>query len=220
LKVFFYEEMATPIVDFPGYSIDRDGNVYKCGIDADAEPKQIKSMLEKKSGFMYVVFKKDGKKKKRMIHRLLAEAFIDNPLKHKYVRHKEGLANGGDCGAIPANTLDNIEWYTTAIESLEERKMWIQKRTIKDKESYVARWKERVDGKTKQKSKWFKTEDDAKYFIEHGVCKPAEQKINNDYNSTTSNTDKVVLTINGKEVANFTGKAAIDIKQLLASNTL
>lgn len=72
------------------------------------------------SGYKQVVLCKNGECKTRMIHRLVAETFIENPNNFKEVNHKdENKLN---------NSVDNLEWcdriynqnYGTAIKRMVE----------------------------------------------------------------------------------------------------
>lgn len=54
--------------------------------------------------YLMVYLAKEGIKVQRLIHRLVAEAFIDNPCKYPQVNHKdEDVTN---------NQVDNLEWCT------------------------------------------------------------------------------------------------------------
>jgi hypothetical protein len=218
-------EMAdtTLIKEFEGYTITKDGIV------ADSTGKQLKHMTEKKTGYKYIVITCDGKKKKRMIYRLLAEAFIPNPNNYKYIRYINGVDND----------LANIEWYTTANEDNSTKQKWIQKRTIADKDVFIVRWKERVNGVVKQKSKLFKTEELAKAFIDSGKDEVSNESSNEEDQSSqtqskvvipaqvdvgtlpkfiisTLASDKVTLVVNNTELFTVLGEYTIIIKATAA----
>jgi hypothetical protein len=53
-------------------------------------------------GYPIVYLSKDGKQKTIAIHRLVAKAFIDNPLSLPQVNHKDGCKTN--------NCVDNLEW--------------------------------------------------------------------------------------------------------------
>ena len=84
------------------YKVDMDGNVYslKSGNTLTAQAHNGKQP------YYYVCLCKDGKKKNFFIHRLVAEAFIDNPDKLPQVNHKDGN--------IHNNNVSNLEWVTNA----------------------------------------------------------------------------------------------------------
>lgn len=57
-----------------------------------------------KFGYMYCALSKNGKLHGKKVHRLVAQAFVENPLKRTQVNHKDGnKAN---------NNADNLEWCT------------------------------------------------------------------------------------------------------------
>lgn len=98
---------------FDGYIIDDKGNVYthyKRGmnrkytkaIDWEREPTKMRPAI-KSNGYLHIgLHSTSGKTKHPTIHRLLALAFIDNPMNLPVVNHKNG--NKLD------NNLNNLEW--------------------------------------------------------------------------------------------------------------
>lgn len=81
------------------YSINEKGVVRN-----DITGKKKTPFINKKNGYKYVDLYKDNKSYKKPIHRLLAEAFIDNPDNKPTIDHKNG--NRLD------NSLDNLRWAT------------------------------------------------------------------------------------------------------------
>ncbi len=55
-------------------------------------------------GYLSLWLSKDGEKKRWLIHRLIAIAFIDNPEQKPEVNHKNGIRND--------NRVENLEWVT------------------------------------------------------------------------------------------------------------
>ena len=106
---------AKPIKGYEGYykvdqfgrvfSVDRtitvndNGRVYEKPIKG----KQIAQALHSK-GYKIVSLTKDGESKTFYVHRLVAEAFIDNPLNLPFINHKDEDKTN--------NFADNLEWCT------------------------------------------------------------------------------------------------------------
>lgn len=65
---------------------------------------------DKNNFFKYWYFQlfKDGKRSKKPIHRLVAEYFIKNPKKYKYVLFRDGDLNN--------YSIENLEWYPTNLK--------------------------------------------------------------------------------------------------------
>jgi hypothetical protein len=63
-----------------------------------------------KNGYLRYVLSKNGKTKKKTMHRLIAEYFIENPLNKKCVNHKNGIRDD--------NTIENLEWSTHSENSI------------------------------------------------------------------------------------------------------
>lgn len=95
--------MERDIIDFPNYRISSEGKVrsvitgkvlktFLCTSRSNHHPREKISLY------------KNGKSFKKLIHRLVAEAFIPNPEKKPQVNHKDGNPLN--------NNLSNLEWVT------------------------------------------------------------------------------------------------------------
>lgn len=89
-----------PILNFENYSITLDGRVIsnitkKCKKPTDNQTG---------NGYLYVDLYKDGKRHRKYVHRLVAEAYIPNPLNLPFVNHIDGNPKN--------NNYKNLEWCT------------------------------------------------------------------------------------------------------------
>ncbi len=90
--------MKVKIAGFPGYVINEQGQIF-----TDAE-KEVQ-LFDNRRGYLVVSLKgPDGKRVRRRVHRLVAEAFIPNPKGLPVVNHKDGNKHN--------NRLDNLEWVS------------------------------------------------------------------------------------------------------------
>ena len=105
--------MIKPIPDFGGYFISDDGKVL-CNLgkgnrnrDRTVEMYEVTPRLTK-NGYARVYLRSSStwERKDKYIHRLVAEAFIENPDQKKYVNHKN--FNRMD------NRASNLEWCSAA----------------------------------------------------------------------------------------------------------
>jgi hypothetical protein len=87
---------------FEKYDVDNSGNVYSNNYNNTMLRKELRQYLD--DGYFYVFFTIKGKRTKKMVHRLVAEAFLPQPTKKHQVNHKNG--NRID------NRLENLEWVT------------------------------------------------------------------------------------------------------------
>lgn len=91
------------IEGFENYSVSDDGEI------RNDKSGKIKAQRLNRYGYPITSIYKDGKAYTHRVHRLVANAFIDNPDDKPQVNHKDG----NKCN----NHLDNLEW-STASENL------------------------------------------------------------------------------------------------------
>lgn len=85
------------------YKVSNLGNVYSCKRNKLLK-KYFPDLGLGATGYNLVGLYKDGKQKMFVVHRLVAQAFIDNPLNLPVVNHKDGNKRN--------NTVENLEWCT------------------------------------------------------------------------------------------------------------
>lgn len=86
--------------DIPGYAyaVSNIGNVYSYKSNRVLKPNIDRN------GYARVPLYRNGRKQYRQIHRLVAEAFIDNSDNLPCINHKNSIRND--------NKVDNLEWCT------------------------------------------------------------------------------------------------------------
>ena len=89
-----------PILDFDNYSVSLDGRVINNTTGKCKQPTDNHTG----NGYLYVDLYKNGKRSRKYIHRLVAEAYIPNPLNLPYVNHIDGNPKN--------NNYKNLEWCT------------------------------------------------------------------------------------------------------------
>lgn len=99
------------IKDFEGlYAITDDGKIWsypKLNGVGFRDGHWMKQYVHR--GYSYVVLTKESKQKSYIVHRLVAQTYIENPLLKKQVNHKNG--NKLD------NHISNLEWNTPSENS-------------------------------------------------------------------------------------------------------
>lgn len=101
-------EIWKPIKGYEGlYEVSNKGRIKSLPKKYNRFKETILSNVEQKrshTSYYQIPLSKDGKVKRVSVHRLVAEAFIPNPLNKPYINHKN--SNGLD------NSVSNLEWCT------------------------------------------------------------------------------------------------------------
>jgi len=101
------------IANFPGYTIDTDGNVWSRKNNKWGLRKEYKRLkLWFSHGYPHVSLYKDGKSYKKKVHHLVLETFIRLRNENEETRHLDGNRKN--------NSLSNLAWGT-AFENGQDR---------------------------------------------------------------------------------------------------
>lgn len=97
--------MWKDIKGFEGlYKVSTEGEVMSINTYAHKKPKILKPFVDSKNKYLYVTLSKNNKRYKFSIHRLVAQAFIPNPLNKEEVDHINN--NPKD------NNVNNLQWLS------------------------------------------------------------------------------------------------------------
>lgn len=90
--------------EFPEkYEVGTDGSIWSLKYNNSNERKELRQ-YHNEDGYKYVVLVVDGKRYKRLSHRMVAISFILNPENKPQVNHLNGIRND--------NRTENLEWCT------------------------------------------------------------------------------------------------------------
>jgi len=92
--------MKKPIIGFTDYFVTDDGIV----LSKKSGREKVLSLKKDRYGYMVAHLSENGKAFDRLVHRLVATAFIPNPEGKPFVNHKDGDKTN--------NSVDNLEWVT------------------------------------------------------------------------------------------------------------
>lgn len=103
--VLFLLLMATKdIAGYEGlYKITTEGVVISTNYRMTGKEKELKAGTNRR-GYKYVILCKNGKRKSHSVHRLVANAFIDNSLTKPCINHKNSIRTD--------NRIENLEFCT------------------------------------------------------------------------------------------------------------
>ena len=117
------------INNFPKYAVSNLGNVktlfWQNNVNGKLYPREkILTAIKRKDGYLKVnlhndEYKSRGKGCECLVHRLVAEAFILNPMDFTEVNHKDGDKTN--------NCVDNLEWCSRQQNVLHSYKLGLRK---------------------------------------------------------------------------------------------
>ena len=96
-------EIWKDIQGYEGYQISNYGRIKSLNYNKTKQEKILKTSKNTK-GYLQVGLFKDGKQVRKQIHRLVAEAFLENPNNLPQVNHKDENKEN--------NCAENLEWCT------------------------------------------------------------------------------------------------------------
>ncbi len=110
-----------PVVEFANdYEINRDGiirSLKKCCAGS------IVSQRIDRAGYVTVRLYKNGFAYTRYLHRILAQAFIENPMSKAYINHRNGSKTD--------NSIQNLEWVSHSENMLHAYRSGLIKKRLK-----------------------------------------------------------------------------------------
>lgn len=136
-------EILKPIKDFENlYQVSNLGQV--------SNYRKVLKPFVNNSGYEVIDLKNNGSRKKFLVHRLVAQAFIENPNGYKVVNHLDGNKHH--------NSVDNLEWCTNSMNILHARKIGLNPYNFPTKGKILGGYSEyRGVGYDKSRCKWIGT---------------------------------------------------------------
>jgi hypothetical protein len=125
--------------EFYKYEVGDDGSVWSLDYNHSGQRRIMKQYYDR-DGYRYVFLVINGKRFKRLVHRMVANVFIPNPENKPQVNHIDGVRDN--------NRVENLEWCTAKENSIHG---WNNGRVASDVQKNKAR--EMFTGSKNPKSK-------------------------------------------------------------------
>ena len=110
-KTFLGDLLMRKNKDFENYFINAEGKIFK---ETNIGLTELKPYLDSKGRYLMIKLSKDGKRYVKLMHRIVAEAYLENPNNLPEVNHKDKNPSN--------NKVENLNWCSrkeNLIESYE-----------------------------------------------------------------------------------------------------
>lgn len=142
-------EIWKPVVGYEtNYEVSNFGSVRSLDKRGNNYHHLLPKYLQSNKRYFYVNVSLKGKSKRKRIHRLVAEAFIPNPLNKTEVNHIDGNRYN--------NHVSNLEWVTSSENKLHAFKLGLRVPSYASLNTKLARASSKYKGVCwdKNKQKW------------------------------------------------------------------
>ena len=125
-------EIWKDVVGYEGrYKVSNTGRVFSYNLYSHKEPREM-AIIKHNRGYCSVTLSKNGVSKAHLVHRIVAEAFLERPEGCDFVNHKDENKRN--------NSVDNLEWCTKSYNSIyylnfDERRKKEYGNRFRDKET-------------------------------------------------------------------------------------
>jgi len=115
------KEIWKEITDFENYEVSNFGNIRSL-IDSHNKIREfplLRKQQKQKTGYLYIGLSKNNKIYTKLVHRLVAKAFIENSNNKPDINHINGIKTD--------NRVQNLEWATRTENQIHAYKIGLQK---------------------------------------------------------------------------------------------
>lgn len=114
--------------EYPNYEITKEGKIYSRNRNTFMKP--FENILKHRPNCQYylriALINKNGERKKIMVHRLVALAYIPNPYNQSFVNHRDGNKHN--------NRMENLEWISNRENCIHAAKNGLIKGKLTNKQ--------------------------------------------------------------------------------------